>query len=125
VSGDGWWAGRRVLLTGHTGFKGAWLGLWLHRLGARVTGFAGPPPTEPSLFALAHLDELLDDRRGDVRDAAAVRAAAAACAPEVVFHLAAQPLVRRGLADPAGTYARLHGSWLASLSAPAGQPAGA
>jgi CDP-glucose 4,6-dehydratase len=99
------WAGRRVLVTGHTGFKGAWLALWLHRLGARVSGLALEPPTSPSLFALARLDELVDDVRADVRDAEAVRAAVARAAPEVVFHLAAQPLVRVALADPGPTFA--------------------
>lgn len=74
-----------VLLTGHTGFKGAWLALWLHSLGARVTGFATAPPTDPSLFSLARVAELLEDRRGDVRDAAAVREAVGAARPEVVF----------------------------------------
>ena len=98
------WRGRRVLLTGHTGFKGAWLALWLHELGARVTGFATDPPTDPSLFELARVGELLEDRRGDVRDAAAVRAAVAAARPDVVLHLAAQALVRRGLRDPVATY---------------------
>jgi CDP-glucose 4,6-dehydratase len=97
------WQGRRVLVTGHTGFKGAWLTLWLHALGARVTGFSGPPPTVPSLFELARVDQVCADLRGDVRDAGAV--AAAARDAEVVFHLAAQPIVRAALEDPAGTFA--------------------
>jgi CDP-glucose 4,6-dehydratase len=97
------WAGRRVLVTGHTGFKGAWLTVWLHALGAEVTGFSGPPPTAPSLFELARVGELCRDVRGDVRDADAV--AAAARGAEVVFHLAAQAIVRAALDDPAGTYA--------------------
>ena len=100
----GFWRGRRVLLTGHTGFMGAWLALWLHELGARVTGFATAPPTDPSLFELARVGELLDDRRGDVRDAAAVSAAVASARPEVVLHLAAQALVRQGVRDPVATY---------------------
>jgi CDP-glucose 4,6-dehydratase len=97
------WRGRRVLVTGHTGFKGAWLTLWLHSLGAEVTGFSGPPPTTPSLFELARVGELCRDLRGDVRDSAAV--AEAARGAEVVFHLAAQAIVRAAVEDPAGTYA--------------------
>jgi CDP-glucose 4,6-dehydratase len=100
------WAGRRVLVTGHTGFKGAWLTLWLHRLGARVTGLALDPPTTPSLFALARVSEVMDgDVRADVRDRAAVRSAVTAARPEVVFHLAAQALVRPALDDPGPTFA--------------------
>jgi CDP-glucose 4,6-dehydratase len=99
------WRGRRVLLTGHTGFKGAWLALWLSSLGASVTGFAVDVPTEPSLFELARVGELLDDVRGDARDADAVRAVVRRCRPEVVFHLAAQPLVSVGLAEPSTTFA--------------------
>jgi CDP-glucose 4,6-dehydratase len=94
-----------VLVTGHTGFKGAWLTLWLHALGAEVTGFSGPPPTAPSLFELARVGELCRDVRGDVRDPGAVGEAVRAARPEVVFHLAAQAIVRAGLEDPAGTYA--------------------
>ena len=100
----GFWHGRRALVTGHTGFKGAWLTLWLHSLGADVTGFSGPPPTAPSLFELARVGELCADRRGDVRDAGAVRDAVRAARTEVVFHLAAQSIVRASLDDPAGTY---------------------
>jgi len=102
---SGFWEGRRVLVTGHTGFKGAWLTLWLHALGARVTGFAAGPPTAPSLFEAARVGELVDDVRGDVRDAGAVRAACERARPELVFHLAAQAIVRAALDDPAGTYA--------------------
>jgi len=99
------WAGRRVLLTGHTGFKGGWLALWLRELGAEVTGFGAPPPTEPALFELARIGELVGDVRGDVRDATAVAGAVAEARPEVVLHLAAQPLVRRAWREPVDTFA--------------------
>jgi len=99
------WAGRRILVTGHTGFKGGWLSLWLHAMGARVTGFALPPPTDPSLFAAARIGELIDHVEGDVRDADAVRRAVAECRPEAIFHLAAQPLVRLSYETPVETYA--------------------
>jgi CDP-glucose 4,6-dehydratase len=94
--------GRRVLVTGHTGFKGSWLALWLTRLGAEVTGYADAVPTEPSHFGL--LDLPVDDRRGDIADGEALAAALDAARPEIVFHLAAQSLVRRAYSDPLGTY---------------------
>jgi CDP-glucose 4,6-dehydratase len=100
----GFWRGRRVLVTGHSGFKGTWLALWLQSLGADVHGFASRPPTTPSLSALARLDEVVPSTTGDVRDLADVEAAVAAYRPEVVFHLAAQALVNRSLTDPVGTY---------------------
>jgi CDP-glucose 4,6-dehydratase len=99
------WAGRRVLLTGHTGFKGAWLSLWLQALGARVSGLAPGPPTRPSLYELAGVGSRMQERAVDVRDAEGVRAALREERPEVVMHLAAQPMVRRSLRDPAMTYA--------------------
>jgi CDP-glucose 4,6-dehydratase len=103
VADRSYWEGRRVLLTGHTGFKGAWLALWLHSLGAEVHGFSTAPPSEPSLFSLAGVGELIASSEiGDVRDAAAVRRAAAGA--EVVLHLAAQAIVRRSLADPLETW---------------------
>jgi CDP-glucose 4,6-dehydratase len=101
----GFWAGRRVLVTGDTGFKGAWLALWLTELGAVVSGFADGVPTDPSLYELAEVGALVDHHEGDVRDAARVAAVVGATRPEVVFHLAAQPLVRRSYAEPAETYA--------------------
>jgi CDP-glucose 4,6-dehydratase len=99
------WQGRRVFLTGHTGFKGAWLALWLHQVGAEVTGFALPPPTEPSLFARAGVGDTLTHVVGDIRDLGAVTAAMREARPEVVFHLAAQPLVRLSYEEPVETYA--------------------
>jgi CDP-glucose 4,6-dehydratase len=100
----GFWRGRRVLLTGHTGFKGAWLALWLQSLGARVTGFSAGSPTRPSLYELARVGEGMENVEGDVCDAPAVAAVIAAAAPEVVIHMAAQPLVRRSLAEPRDTF---------------------
>jgi len=105
VSPD-FWAARRVLVTGHTGFKGSWLSLWLHSLGAEVHGLALDPPTDPSLFDVAAVGELLaSDERVDIRDADAVRGAIRSAAPEVVIHMAAQPLVRASYEIPLETYA--------------------
>lgn len=98
------WRGKRVLLTGHTGFKGSWLTLWLHSLGAEVSGFSLDPATEPSLFELARVAEGINDQRGDLRDLGALLELIAETQPEIVLHLAAQPLVREGYRDPLGTY---------------------
>ncbi|HST56596.1 MAG TPA: CDP-glucose 4,6-dehydratase [Solirubrobacteraceae bacterium] len=100
----GFWRDRRVLLTGHTGFKGAWLTLWLGLLGARVTGFSLGAPTQPSLFELARVADGIDSVTGDVRDFPALAAALDAARPEVVIHMAAQSLVRRSFAQPRETY---------------------
>ena len=100
----GFWKGRKVFVTGHTGFKGSWLCLWLERLGADVTGYALPPPTRPSLFRACRVEEGLRSVRGDVRNAAFLKRCLRNSAPEVVFHLAAQPLVRRSYAAPAETF---------------------
>ncbi len=100
------WRARRVLLTGHTGFKGAWLALWLAELGAEVHGLSGPPPSEPLLYEQAGIRDLLaSEHTVDVRDADAVAAAVTAARPEVVIHMAAQAIVRRSLTDPVGTWA--------------------
>ena len=101
---EAFWRGRRVFLTGHTGFKGSWLALWLSRLGAEVTGFARPAES-PSLFEQARVGELVRHVEGDIRDLAAVETAMQAARPEVVFHLAAQPLVRLSYAIPVETFA--------------------
>ncbi len=105
LSGD-FWGGRRVFVTGHTGFMGGWLCARLKAQGARVWGYSLPAPTEPSLYRLAGLEADLDASTiGDVRDPAALESALAASAAEVVFHLAAQPLVRRSFREPLETYA--------------------
>ena len=96
------YSGRRVLITGNTGFKGAWLALWLTRLGAKVTGFADSVPTDPSHFERLGLD--YPTIFGDISDSEAVRRAVAEARPEIVFHLAAQSLVRRSYSDPIATY---------------------
>ncbi|MFT8549599.1 MAG: CDP-glucose 4,6-dehydratase [Acetobacter okinawensis] len=99
------WQGRRVFLTGHTGFKGGWLALWLQTMGAEVTGYALPPADGPSLFACANIaDGLKKSVLADIRDSAALASAMAEAQPEVVLHLAAQPLVRRSYVDPVETY---------------------
>jgi CDP-glucose 4,6-dehydratase len=99
------WCGRRVLVTGHTGFKGAWLALWLEAGGAHVTGLALPPDTEPSLFRCLADGSGVRSTMGDVRDPQVAVDVLAAAQPEVVFHLAAQALVRASFAEPAATFA--------------------
>jgi CDP-glucose 4,6-dehydratase len=98
------WRGRRVLLTGHNGFKGSWLTLWLGLLGAEVTGLAPEQPPAGSLYVRARAGEGVSERAVDVRDARALARAIEDAQPEVVLHLAAQPLVRRSLREPAATY---------------------
>lgn len=102
----GAFSGRSVLVTGHTGFKGSWLALWLHRLGANVTGLGLEPPTNPNHFEVSAIGELLtEDVRGDVRDTELVAEALARSEADVVFHLAAQPIVRTSLLAPVETFA--------------------
>ncbi|MGB5972615.1 MAG: CDP-glucose 4,6-dehydratase [Nodosilinea sp.] len=98
------WHGKRVFLTGHTGFKGSWLALWLQQLGAEVTGFATAAPTQPSLFEAAQVADGMTSILGDVRDLASLQQAMATARPDVVLHLAAQPLVRYSYQNPVETY---------------------
>jgi CDP-glucose 4,6-dehydratase len=98
------WRGRRVFITGHTGFKGGWLSLWLEKLGASVTGYALPAPTQPSLFEVADVAATMRSITGDVRDLEQLWSAIRHAAPEIVFHLAAQSLVRFSYGDPVGTF---------------------
>jgi len=103
--GTEFWRGKRVFLTGHTGFKGGWLSLWLTQMGAAVCGYALAPPTDPSFFDICDVGGRVRDHRADVRDAAALLETMQACRPDIVFHLAAQPLVRESYAAPVETYA--------------------
>jgi len=99
-----YWKSRRVFLTGHTGFKGSWLSLWLAELGAEVTGYALPSPTQPSLFEQAGVANSLRSIFADIRDFDQLKTALEDCRPEVVIHMAAQTVVRRGYEDPIETY---------------------
>jgi CDP-glucose 4,6-dehydratase len=98
------WKGRRVFLTGHTGFKGSWLALWLNRLEANATGYALEPPTTPSLFVQAEVASEIKTICADIRDYSRLRSAIAECRPDVVIHMAAQSVVRRGYEDPIETF---------------------
>lgn len=100
----GFWRGRPVLVTGHTGFKGSWLCWWLEHLGAKVAGLALDPPTSPNLFELSGLARAMASVKGDVRDLATVEAAFREHRPEIVIHMAAQSLVRESYRDPVGTF---------------------
>lgn len=98
------WRGKRVFLTGHTGFKGSWLALWLQEMEASLHGYALAPETEPSLFNIADVASGMRSQIGDIRDADGLRLALRTAQPEVVLHLAAQPLVRKSYLDPVETY---------------------
>lgn len=98
------WSGKRVLITGHTGFKGSWLSLWLNSLGAQVGGYALPPSGTPNLFALAGISRCMHSVLGDVRDLNRLKKTLRDFRPQIIFHMAAQPLVLAGYRDPAGTY---------------------
>lgn len=99
------WSRRRVFITGHSGFKGSWLSLWLQKCGAEVVGYALKPPTEPNLFTVANVISGMRSITGDVRDLAHLRQCIQAARPEVVIHMAAQPLVRLSYVEPVDTYA--------------------
>lgn len=98
------WKGKRVLLTGHTGFKGGWLSLWLQSMGAQVVGYALAPPTNPSLFEVAQVGQGMTSIIGDIRDLAQLKKVFAEHKPEIVIHMAAQPLVRYSYVEPVETY---------------------
>lgn len=102
---NGFWHGRRIFVTGHTGFKGSWLSLWLERLGADVMGYALAPLTHPNLFEAAQSGKGIKSVIGEIRNLEGVRKSMLSHAPEIVIHMAAQPLVRRSYEDPSGTYA--------------------
>jgi CDP-glucose 4,6-dehydratase len=104
VMDPAFWRGRRVFITGHTGFKGGWLSLWLQRLGAEVTGYALAPSTKPSMCVAANVESGMRSVIGDIRDFASLKRALAESRAEVIFHMAAQPLVRQSYRDPVETY---------------------
>jgi CDP-glucose 4,6-dehydratase len=98
------WSRKRVFLTGHTGFKGSWLSLWLQHMGAEVTGYALAPPTKPNMYEMAKVDKGMESVMGDVRDKDKLVSSLLRAEPEIVIHMAAQPLVRRSYIDPVETY---------------------
>ncbi len=98
------WQGKTVLVTGHTGFKGSWMSLWLHQMGANVVGYSLAPPTEPSLYKDARVEEGIESNEADIRDLTHLQKVISDCKPDVIFHLAAQPLVRYSYDHPIETY---------------------
>jgi len=98
------WKGKKVFITGHTGFKGSWLCLWLHSLGAEITGYSLAPPTSPSLFNLCHIDEWTHSIQGDIRNRKQLQQAIQEADPDIIIHMAAQPLVRTSYENPVETY---------------------
>ena len=117
------WSNKRVLLTGHMGFKGSWLALWLQRLGAEVTGYALEPPTSPNLFKVARVGTGMNSIIADGRDLPRLQQALHEARPEIVLHLAAQPLVRYGYRNPVETYATNVMGTVHLLRPSAGRPA--
>lgn len=99
------WRGKKVFITGHTGFKGSWLCLWLHHMGARVAGYSLQPPTSPSMFKVCHVNRLVKSVIADIRDYQQLHAALQASESDIVIHMAAQPLVRESYSNPVETYA--------------------
>jgi CDP-glucose 4,6-dehydratase len=104
MAASNFWQDRRVFITGHTGFKGSWLSLWLAKMGAKITGYALDPQTDPNLFSLCQVNKSLNSIIADIRDRELLKETVKASLPEVIFHLAAQPLVRRSYQQPAETF---------------------
>ena len=102
---NSFWQGKNVIITGHTGFKGGWLAIWLTQLGAKVAGYALDPLTDPNFFSITNIEKSVKDHRDDIRDLSALEGVIRSVEPEIIIHMAAQPLVRESYKDPVGTYA--------------------